>query len=126
MTGRGVQADEAEASVAVDKNLAGLAVALKEPLEVLLRDVGGQVTHEEAAALRVRLLARLEETLDVNGEAHLLVRVLLRRSGWRRLLPGQRQRHGRRGHRLALSGRRLQGAKASRIFLNTYLLQVSS
>lgn len=126
MTGRGVQADEAEASVAVDEDLAGLSVALKKALEILLRDVGGQVTHEEAAALRVRLLARLEETLDVDGEAQFLIRVLLGRCGWRRLLAGQRQRHGRRGHRLALSGRRLQGAKTSRVFLNTYLLQVSS
>lgn len=120
------QADEAEASVAVDEDLAGLAITLKEPLEVLLRDVGGQVPHEEAAALRVSLLARLEETLDVDGEAHLLVWVLLRSRGWRRLLPGQRQRHGRRGHRFALAGRRLQGAKASGVLLNAYLLQVSS
>lgn len=94
------QADEAEAAVAVDEDLAGLAVALEQPLEVLLRDVGGQVAHEEAAALRVRLLARLEEALDVDGEARLLVRPLLRGRG-RRRLPGQRKRHG--GRRLAVA-----------------------
>lgn len=126
MTGRGVQADEAEAAVSVDEDLAGLAVALKEPLEVLLGDVGGQVAHEEAAALRVRLLARLKETLDVDGEPHLLLGVVFggRRSG-RRLLPGQPERHGRCGRWLGLPRGGLQGAKASRVLLNAHLLQVS-
>lgn len=117
------QTDEAEAAVAVDEDFAGLAVALEEPLEVLLGDVRGQVSHEEAAALRVRLLARLEEALDVDGEAHLLVRVVLRGRG-RRRLPGQRERHG--GGRLVLPRRRLESAKAGRVFLNAHLLQVSS
>ena len=120
------QADEAEAAVAVDENLARLAITLEEPLEVLLRDIGRQVAHEEAAALRVRLLARLEEALNVDGEAHLLVRALVRGrgrgSGWRGL-PSQHERHG--GRRLALPCRRFKSAQAGRGFLNSDLLQVS-
>lgn len=98
------QADEAEAAVAVDEHLAGLAVALKQPLEVVLGDVRGQVPHEEAAALRVCLLARLEEALDVDGEAALLGRPVLGGHGGRGRLAGKGERHGRR---LALAGRRL-------------------
>lgn len=118
------QADEAEAAVAVDEDLAGLAIAFEQPLEVVLGDVRGQVPHEEAAALRVRLLARLEEALNVNGETALVSRPVLSggRGGHRRL-PWQREGQGRR---VPLSGRRLQSAEARRVLLNAHLLQVSS
>ena len=90
------QADEAEAAVAVDEDLAGLAIAFEQPLEVVLGDIRGQVPHEKAAALRVRLLARLEEALNVNGETALVSRPVL--SGGRGGGPlGGRQGEGRSG-----------------------------
>ncbi|KAF6114496.1 hypothetical protein HJG60_010488 [Phyllostomus discolor] len=93
----GFQADEAEAAVAVDEDLTRLTVMLEELLEVLLCDIGRQVAHEEAVVLRVRLLARLEEALDIDGEAHCLLRAPLHRSrsGWCGL-PSQHKRHGSR------------------------------
>lgn len=85
------QADEAEATVPVDEDLAGLPVALEEALEIFLGDVGGQIAHEQAAALSVALLAGFEKAFDVDGEPTLLL-----------LIPTLLARHQRHGRRLVL------------------------
>lgn len=83
------QADEAEATVSIDEDLAGLPVALEKALEILLGDISRQIPHEEPATLRVALLARFEKALDIDGEPNLPLLISA-------TFFARRQSHGRR------------------------------
>lgn len=83
------QADEAEAPVPIDEDLAGLPVALEKALEILLGDISRQIPHEQPATLRVALLARFEKALDIDGEPNLLLHISA-------TFFARRQSHGRR------------------------------
>lgn len=61
------QADEAEAPVSVDEDLADVPVLGEHALELVLRDVHRQVPDEETRALGERLLAGLPKARDVQG-----------------------------------------------------------
>lgn len=55
------QTNETKAFAFVDENLAGFTIFAKQPLEVVLCDVVGQVADEQATALSVGLLARFQQ-----------------------------------------------------------------
>lgn len=67
------QANESEAAVPIDEDLARLPVALEEALEIFLGDISRQIPHEQPAALRVALLAGFEKAFDIDGEPTLLL-----------------------------------------------------
>lgn len=55
------QSDETKAFSFVDKDLAGLSIFCKQPLELILCDVAGQVTDEQTTPLCVCLLTGFQQ-----------------------------------------------------------------
>lgn len=55
------QSDEAKAFAFVDEDLAGLSIFCKQPPEIVLCDVVGQIANEQATPLCVRFLTGFQE-----------------------------------------------------------------
>lgn len=58
---RSYQSDEAKAFAFVDEDLTGLSIFCKQPPEIILCDVVGQIANKQAAPLCVRFLTRFQE-----------------------------------------------------------------
>lgn len=71
LRGCSYQADEPKATVLVDEDLGGFAIFGEKLLHFLFRGASGQVTHEQPAALCVRLLPRFLKACQVDGQTSI-------------------------------------------------------